>query len=167
MSIATAKTTINAPIDPAIGSRIVEEGYGPGAWHGADMRAALSDLSARDALWRPGAGRHNTAEIAVHHAGTVRSVISQLTGAEEPAFPLEGSDWFEISNERTLKWSAVTALVETQHARLAEVVAEIGSGTRSSPLSETERFDVLLGVTCHAAYHAGQIQLIKVLKQSS
>ena len=167
MSIATAKTTISGTIDPAIGSRIIEEGYGPGAWHGADMRTALSDIWARDALWRPAPGRHNIAEIAVHHAGCVRSVIGQVTGADEPPFPLEGSDWFEISNERQLKWPAIVELVEAQHARLGDVVGEIGNGTGSSPLSDAERFDLLLGVTCHAAYHAGQIQLIKVLKQSS
>jgi len=33
--------------------------------------------------------------------------------------------------------------------------------------SEKERFDLALGVTCHAVYHAGQIQLIKVLHPSS
>ena len=103
----------------------------------------------------------------MHHAGVVRSVIGQLTGSEEPAFPLAGSDWFEISNERKLKWPAIVELVETQHSRLADVVAEFGARTRSSPLSDAERFDLLLGVTCHAVYHAGQIQLIKVLKQSS
>ena len=85
MTTAAAKTTISSPVDPAIGSRIIEEGYGPGAWHGPDLRAALSDVSAKDALWRPSAGRHNIAEVAVHHAGCVRSVIGQLTGSEEPA----------------------------------------------------------------------------------
>jgi len=30
-------------------------------------------------------------------------------------------------------------------------------------MSETDRFDLVLGVTCHAVYHAGQVQLIKVL----
>ena len=30
MSIATAKTTISAPVDPAIGSRIIEEGMARG-----------------------------------------------------------------------------------------------------------------------------------------
>jgi hypothetical protein len=166
MSIATTKTTITGPIDSAIGSRIIEEGFGPGAWHGADLRAALSDLSPNDALWRPGSGRHNIAEIAVHHAACVRSAIGQLTGAEEAAFPLEGADWFEISNERSMKWTKIVDLVEAQHVRLAEVVANFGNGTRSSPLGDAERFDLLLGVTCHAVYHAGQVQLIKALRAS-
>jgi hypothetical protein len=161
--IATAKIAITAPIDVAIGSRIIEEGYGPGAWHGADLRAALSDVTARTAFWRPGTGRHNIAEIALHHAACVRSVIGQLTGREEAAFPLEGSDWFDASDEKRMAWPSVLDVVDAQQTRLASVVADIGSGAQASPLSDAERFDLLLGVTCHAVYHAGQIQLIKVL----
>jgi hypothetical protein len=163
MTIATTKTAITAPVDPAITARVVEEGFGPGAWHGPDLRAAIGDLSAEDALWRPGPGRHNIAEIAVHHAACVRSVIGQLTGIDEPAFPIDGSDWYEISNERTMKWSTIVDLVESQHARLGEVVSEIASGVRTSPPSDAERFDLILGITCHAVYHAGQIQLVKAL----
>ena len=163
MTIAATKTAINAPVDASIGSRIIEEGFGPGAWHGPDLRAAITDVSAKDALWRPAPGRHNIAEVAVHHAATVRAVIEKLTGAEEPAFPLAGADWYEISNERTMKWSKIVDVVEAQHSRLADIVSEIGNGVRTSPLSDAERFDLLLGVTCHAAYHAGQIQLVKVL----
>jgi hypothetical protein len=49
-------------------SRVLNEGYGPGAWHGSDLKAALADLNPALAFWRPGAGRHNIAEIALHHA---------------------------------------------------------------------------------------------------
>jgi len=31
-------------------------------------------------------------------------------------------------------------------------------------LPERERFDLVLGITCHAIYHAGQIQLVKALR---
>jgi hypothetical protein len=34
----------------------------------------------------------------------------------------------------------------------------------TSPLAEAERLDLVLGITCHAIYHAGQIQLIKRLR---
>jgi hypothetical protein len=35
-----------------------------------------------------------------------------------------------------------------------------------SPMKADERFGLVLGVTCHAVYHAGQIQLIKRLHES-
>jgi len=162
-STAIERTTIAPGVDPTVPARVIEEGYGPGAWHGPDLRAALADLSPHAAFWRPGAGRHNIAEIALHHAACVRSVIGRLTGKEPEPFVLEGEDWFEASDERTLGWSAIQAVVEEQQRRLRAVVSDIGAGRLRSPLNERERFDLVLGVTCHAVYHAGQVQLIKVL----
>jgi DinB family protein len=147
-------------------TRILREGYGAGAWHGNDLKAALADVSEGTAFWRPGPGRHNIAEIALHHAYCVQSVIARLTGTEARPFVLEGSDWFELPNEK-LTWTGVADELATQQDHLAKAVASIASGRRRSPLSEAEQLDLILGVTCHAIYHAGQIQLIKVLEQSS
>ena len=61
------KTQTPDAIDARFLSRILEEGYGPGAWHGNDMRAAVADVSAEDAFWRPQPERHNIAELALHH----------------------------------------------------------------------------------------------------
>ena len=36
----TAATSVNTAF-----ARILEEGYGPGAWHGPNMKAALADVS--------------------------------------------------------------------------------------------------------------------------
>lgn len=159
----TPKTTIPARLDPRVLSRLLEEGYGPGAWHGADLRAALADVSPAAAFWRPGAGRHNIAEIALHHAWCVRGVIGQLSGSEPPPFPLEGADWFELSANGPMSWPDVVRTLEEQQRRLVALVGEIGSGAVASPLGEGERFDLVLGVTCHAIYHAGQVQLVKAL----
>lgn len=139
-------------------TRVLDEGYGPGAWHGADMRAAVADVAPSAAFWRPGKGRHNIAEIALHHAWCVRSVIGRVAPGEEPAFPVEGADWLTLDDETLISWPEILRAVETQQQALATVIAG------PSSLSEGERFDLALGVTCHAVYHAGQIQLIKVLK---
>src|SRR6266487_1867622 len=88
----------------ALESRVLSEGYGAGAWHGPDMKAALADVTPALAFWRPAADRHNIAEL---EAGTVT-----------PAMPAP------------------------------------------------ERFSLILGITCHAIYHAGQVQLIKRLKDA-
>jgi len=78
-------------------------------------------------------------------------------------FPLQGEDWFELSDEGDFGWPATTSLVEEQQRLLSDAVSDIGAGRIHSPLSEREQFNLLLGITCHAVYHAGQIQLIKVL----
>lgn len=140
-------------------TRVLDEGYGPGAWHGADMKAAIADVSPTIAFWRPGKGRHNIAEIALHHAWCVRNVIAQLSGSEPPAFPVDGADWLTLDDEKTISWAKIQRAVDEQQRALAAVV-----GTASAS-SEKERLDLSLGVTCHAVYHAGQIQLIKVLRK--
>lgn len=164
MSTTTPVTTATpAGLDSSITARILEEGYGPGAWHGPDLKGALADVSPQAAFWRPGPGRHNVAEVALHHAWCVRSVIGRLTGHTPEPFVLEGEDWFEVADGRHLGWPEIAATVEEQQRRLAAVIADIGAGRTQSPLSERERFDLVLGITCHAVYHAGQIRLLSVL----
>lgn len=149
---------LSASLDPALASRIVREGYGPGAWHGPDLRAAVGDVSASTAFRRPGPGRHNIAEIVVHHAFYVRSVIERLGGTPD-AFPFAGEDWFPLNDETAMKWSAIAILLESLQSQLA---AQVAKPVRNDKTAD-EQMDLVLGITCHAVYHAGQIQLIKVL----
>jgi hypothetical protein len=90
-------------------------------------------------------------------------VIGRLAGNEPAAFVLEGEDWFALPGVGSLDWPAIRAVLEEQQERLAAVAAGIEAGRIRSPLSEAERFDLALGITCHAIYHAGQVQLIEVL----
>src|SRR6266550_3270477 len=113
--------------NPAVSARILAEGYGPGAWHGPDLKAALADISPQAALWRPAPGRHNVAEIALHHAWCVRSVIGRVTGTTPEPFVLEGEDWFAVPDASTLAWPEIASLVEQQQRRLATAIAEVGA----------------------------------------
>ena len=165
MSTTTStKTAIPKGLDARVLARVLEEGYGPGAWHGSDMRAALVDVTPELAFWRPSAGRHNIAEIALHHAYCTRSVRGQLSGAPPEPFVLEGDDWFALSDGGPLPWPEVHAVVDAEQRRLAALVADIAAGREQSPASDAEPFDLVLGITCHAVYHAGQVQLIKRLR---
>jgi len=143
--------------------RIFDEGHGPTAWHGNNLRAAIDNVSPELAFRRPGKGRHNIAEVALHHAFCAHSVIGHLTGTDPGTFAVEGSDWFELTGS-SLTWEAVRSTVDATQQRLTGVVADIGSGALASPLDGREQFDLVLGVACHAVYHAGQIQLIKALR---
>ena len=163
MSATQSKTPTPTGLPAATFTRILEEGYGPGAWYGSDLRAAVGDVSAADAFTRPAKGRHNIAEVALHAAFWANEAVSRLTGEPRAAFPLEGEDWFELKDESTLTWKKVKATLDASQQRLSQAVSEVASGARTSPLGEAERFDLVLGITGHAAYHAGQIQLLKKL----
>ncbi len=142
-------------------ARVLNEGYGPGAWHGPDLKAALADVTADLAFWRPANGRHNIAEIALHHAFCARAVHGQLSGMPPEPFVLDGEDWFALPDDSVLPWSKILDVVETEQQRLAASVAD--NCQRQSPMTDAERFNLVLGITCHAVYHAGQVQLIKRL----
>src|SRR5881397_2367106 len=94
-------TTFN---ETGVASRVLNEGYGPGAWHGADLKAALADVTPALAFWRPAAGRHNIAEIALHHAYCARAVRAQISGVPAEPFLLAGDDWFDLPDETSLAW---------------------------------------------------------------
>ena len=154
-SDSATKTTLAPGLNPIVFARILEEGYGPGAWHGPDLKAAVADVPADTAFRRPGPGRHNIAEIVLHHTWFVRSVVSQLTGRAPEPFLVKGEDWFELGEGKGPSWPAIRRALEAYQQQLA--------GAIDSTLPEGERFDLIMGITCHAVYHAGQIQLVKRL----
>ena len=164
MTTTTTKTTVPKGLDARVLMRIVDEGYGPGAWHGADLKAALADVSPELAFWRPSPARHNIAEVALHHAYFARQVRGRLTGGEPEPFVLEGDEWFALPDESRLSWAGIVETVDGEQRRLAEAVRGLASN-RQSTLTDDERVEIVLGITCHAVYHAGQVQLLKKLAE--
>jgi DinB superfamily len=149
------KTQIPDAIDARILSRILEEGYGPGAWHGNDMKAAVADVSAEDAFWRSQPERHNIAELAPHHTYFVRQALARLSAKEPEPFVLKGEDWVALPDERVMSWEDIRGLLDTEQRRLAELVSSLPTARQRSE-RDTTPFDLMLGITCHAVYHAAQ-----------
>ena len=88
---------------------------------------------------------------------------AKISGVPAEPFVLEGDDWFAVSDATTLSWPAIQSTVESEQRKLSTLVADIEAGRQKSPLTLIEQFDVVLGIACHAIYHAGQVQLIKRL----
>ena len=149
-----------------VDSRILQEGYGPGAWHGPDLESALADVTPALALWRPAPGRHNIAEICAPPR-ILRTVGSDAAVGRPPEpFVLEGEDCFDVSDERRITWTSIQATVASEQERMRAMVADIEAGRTNLAMKRDERLRLVIGITCHAVYHAGQIQLIKRLHGS-
>ena len=159
----TTKTPAPAAIPTAVLPRVIDEGHAADAWYGADILTAVTGVDADAAARRPKLGRHNVGEIALHHAYWLREVRSRLTGAHDGPFVLDGEDWFEWDAASRLSWADVKETLSQEVRRLRDTVDAIDQGKQASPLSAEARFDQVLGITGHAAYHAGQIQLVKAL----
>src|SRR5262245_3477205 len=104
---AIAKTPVAAGLHPSAFARILEEGYGPGACHGPDLETAVADVTPAQAFKRPARDRHNIAEITLHHAWVLRSVIGRLTGRALGEFLMEGEDWFALDGKQGPTWAQV------------------------------------------------------------
>ena len=105
----------------------------------------------------------------VHAAYWKYAVTRRFSEAPRGSFPLKGSNWFkrpEGSRPVESGWRADVALLESTHRALRREVArlaplDVGKTPRRSKVSN---FDLLAGIAAHDLYHAGQIQLLKRLR---
>jgi len=148
---------------------LLDEAYNRAAWHGPNLRGSLRGLSVREAAWRPGPGRHNIWEIAVHAAYWKYTVRRRLSGEKRGSFSFPGSNWFSRPMDRTEKaWRTDVALLDKEHHLLREAISSFRPENLDRPArgSKTVARRLIAGIALHDVYHAGQIQLIKKLLRS-
>jgi uncharacterized damage-inducible protein DinB len=152
------------PTTTALLAGAIEEGYRARAWHGTNLKGSLRGISAREAAQRPGRGRHNIWEIALHCAYWKYVVRRRILGEKRGAFPARGSNWFSrpVDPSETA-WRADLKLLETTHRELLAAVATITPAMlpEKPRASKVSNRAILLGIAMHDVYHAGQIQIIK------
>ena len=148
--------------------RLLDEAYERRAWHGPNLRGSIRGLGAREAAWRPAAGRHNIWELVLHSAYWKYAVRRLLTGEKRGSFRLDGSNFFASPARATEKaWKADRALLDAEHRRLRRAAASIPppSLSRRPPGSKHDAARLVYGAATHDIYHAGQIRLLKVLQK--
>ena len=133
---------------------LIDQAFDHKAWHGTNLKGSLRGMTAAEAAWRPGAGRHNAWEVAVHCAYWKYAVWRRLTGVKRGSFPMKGSNWF-ARPAAGADWKADLALLAEMHSRLREAIAALKSVPDAA---------LLTGIAAHDLYHAGQIQLLKRLR---
>ncbi len=146
--------------------RIIDQSYDHGAWHGTNLRGSLRGVTLEEASWRPGPGRHNIWEIAVHTAYWKYAVRRRLLGEKRGSFPVRGSNWFvrQLSDGEGA-WRADIKLLAVTHRCMREAIC----GLQENQLyvrcrgSRVTNAATIYGIACHDVYHAGQIQLLKRL----
>jgi hypothetical protein len=145
---------------------LVDEAFNRRSWHGTNLRGSLRGLSEADATWRPGAGRHNAWEIAMHAAYWKYVLWRKLSGGKRGQFPHKGSNWFPCPDASGRSWREDLRLLDEMHARLREAVAQLDPAAldrRARGAFTTA--GLVRGIAAHDLYHAGQIQLLKRLRR--
>ncbi len=136
--------------------QLLDEAFDHPSWHGPNLRNSLRGVTVRQAAWRPGRGRHNIWEIAVHAAYWKYAVRRRLRGEKRGSFALQGSNWFARPASLTVKaWRADLALLEEEHRKLSGTVAALPAGAKTR---------MVYGIAFHDVYHAGQIRLLRRLQ---
>jgi uncharacterized damage-inducible protein DinB len=148
--------------------RLLDEAYERKAWHGPNLRGSLRGVSAGQAAWRPGRGRHNIWELALHAAYWKYAVERRIAGGKRGSFPVKGSNWFKVPPRPTDRaWRETVALLALSQKSLRKAVASLSNrDLKQVPKGSTVRnAATITGVAFHDVYHAGQIQLLKRLSQ--
>src|SRR6478672_8921074 len=105
----------------------IDEAYNRRSWHGTNLRGSVKGLTAGQAVWRPGPGRHNIQELVVHAAYWKYAATRRLSGQKRGSFPLAGSDWFARDAENDRLWRADLRLLDDCHRALRAAVAAVSA----------------------------------------
>lgn len=142
---------------------LLDEGYQKKTWHGPNLRQSLKGVSARQAAWRPGHGRHNIWEVALHAAYWKYAVRRRIEGGKRGSFALKGHNFFARPEKGKLSeaaWNADKRLLEREHRAMCAAIAKALRSPRSDKYLRQ-----LYGVAFHDVYHAGQIRLLRRLQE--
>ncbi|HEX5576646.1 MAG TPA: DinB family protein, partial [Gemmatimonadales bacterium] len=106
--------------------RVIDQAYDQKSWHGTTLRGSLRGLTAEEALWRPGRGRHNIWELALHAAYWKYAVRRRLAGEEIGTFERKPSNWPEIPAPSDARaWKRDVAFLDAEHRKLRAVIADL------------------------------------------
>jgi DinB superfamily len=142
---------------------LLDEAYEKKTWHGPNLKQAIRGVTVEQAAWRPAPGAHNIWEETLHAAYWKYVVRRRIEGAKRGSFALKGSNFFprpEDGRANEAAWKADRDLLEREHRSLRAAVAQVLPTPRGAKLLRH-----LYGVACHDVYHAGQIRLLRRLKE--
>ena len=142
---------------------LLDEAYEKKTWHGPNLKQSIKGVTAREAAWRPGPGRHNIWEVTLHTAYWKYAVRRRIEGGKRGSFVLKGSNFFlrpEGGKLNEAAWAADKKLLEREHRALRATMAQLLRTSRAAKFMPQ-----LYGIACHDVYHAGQIRLLRRLME--
>lgn len=148
--------------------RQLEQAFDKRAWHGTNLWGSLRGVGAEEASWRPQPERHNIWELAVHAAYWKYRVFRLISELPPREFELKGSNFFPRP-QADAGWEQDRDLLPTWHQRLLGAVHSLDESRLLERVgNDWYTFqDLILGAGSHDLYHAGQIQLLKRLRESA
>jgi hypothetical protein len=148
---------------------ILDAAFDKPSWHGPNLMASVRRVNARDASWAP-AGRKSVWEQVLHAAYWKQRVLNRVAAAADGAprgsrsapFPRSPANWPRVPDEPSDRaFRADLQLLDDIHKRLRAAVARLGARGPIPP----KLLKMIYGAAAHDVYHAGQINLLRRLRE--
>lgn len=146
-------------------------------WHGPSRAEILSDVTAEEADWEPGAGAHGIWGQVLHMRSWTREVEARALGKipDGSGIPV-GGDWPERGDASADAWREAVTSLDTAHRDLVAVVRRLSPARLREFVGATAAQPSGTGVSVattlwslaeHDLYHAGQVSLLKRLARAA
>lgn len=129
------------------------------------LRDAVKDVSAEEALWKPAADVASIWEVTAHATPYLYDVIGALRSEDKK----EHEDWHSITDKSEAAWVRLRNELLSGIDQLGEEIAEIQEADYMIPPPgrKTPRWEMIIDIGVHDAYHAGQIIKLRQLFAAS
>jgi uncharacterized damage-inducible protein DinB len=131
-------------------------------WHGPALMEILDGVDAKTASARPISGAHGIWELVLHIAAWEQAINARI--AQKRALQLNDEENFpRVTDSSEAGWRRAIDNLKRNHE---DLLATVSSLTESQLREQVpgKPYDIrfmLLGAAQHAAYHGGQIALLK------
>lgn len=131
------------------------------AWHGPALMEILDGVNAKTAAARPIATAHSIWELVLHITAWERVVTARLHGMSPTLSDAE--NFGHVADTSEGAWREALKRLRATHEELVKGMSSLAEETLSATVPG-KPYDIafmLHGAAQHAAYHGGQITLLK------
>jgi uncharacterized damage-inducible protein DinB len=132
------------------------------AWHGPSLIEILDRIDYKAAAARPIAEGHTIWELVLHIAAWERVISGRITG-RQPVTLTDAENFPQILSPSDSAWQQAIKNLQAAHNDLLRVASTLDPARLNEQVPGKD-YDVrfmLTGAAQHAAYHGGQIALLK------
>ena len=131
------------------------------AWHGPALLEVLDGVDAKTAAAHPIPAAHSIWELVLHVATWERVISRRIQGEE--FMPSDEENFPQVQQHKNADWQDAIQKLRTAHADLIKLVSAMKEAqlNKRVPGKDYDLRFMLTGAVQHAAYHGGQIALLK------
>jgi len=140
----------------------LKRGFDGEAWHGPALMEVLADVDAATAAAHPISTAHCIWELVLHLAAWEQVIITRIV--EGRAVQLSDEKNFgHIEHANDAAWRQALDTLQRNHQELIKVASQLTESRLTDPVpgKDYNLLFMLNGAVQHAAYHGGQIALLK------